>query len=256
VCPPERPQPRDLRPNHPISRQYPLRGTVWCGTCGGRLAGATRKSHGVDCRYYGCRRDTGGCGTTWISADNIEACVIGMVLAVAESSDALAMIEAEGGVRADELRTLMTERDETQSKLDSLEDKWANDTISAQAYDRNRRAFQTAIRAAEDRISAIEASSVLGRVDGSLLTSWARLGFNEQRKVIMSLVQEVKVMPRKQKGGNRFDPKRIRIAWRSSALALAAGMENVPEDFELSAETQEWVARMLATANIIKLATA
>ena len=77
-------------------------------------------------------------------AVNLESFVVGMVVGVAESSDALAMIEAESGVKADELSVLVTERGQMQTKLESLEDKWANDTISAGGYHRNRKAFKDA----------------------------------------------------------------------------------------------------------------
>jgi hypothetical protein len=160
-----------------------------------------------------------------VTADRIEGYVIGLVVGVAESSDAMAMIEAESGVRADELQALRAERDETQAKLDGLEDKWANDTIGADAYNRNRKAFQRAVRAAQDRISAIETASVFGQVDGSLLASWDGLGFSDQRKVITGLVSAITVTPWRKKGRNVFDPNRVRIDWRSSALALAAGMD-------------------------------
>jgi hypothetical protein len=163
-----------------------------------------------------------------VTADRIEGYVIGQVVAVAESSDALAMIEAESNVRADELRLLVTQRGEAQSKLDRLEDKWADDTISAEAYHRNRKAFQAAIRAAEDRIAVIEGSSVFGRVGKSLVVAWESLGYNEQHKVIKSMLSSVTVFPATKKGGNTFDPRRARIEWRSSALALAAGMDEWP----------------------------
>jgi hypothetical protein len=179
---------RDNRPNVPSTRAYPLRGILKCGVCGRRLRGTTRNKARGASRYYGCRKESGGCGGTWILADNLEAYVVGMVIAVAESSDALAMIEAEIGVRSDELSALVTERDQMQTKLASLEDKWASDTISTEGYDRNRKAFQEALSAADDRIASIRASSAFGQIEGSLWTAaWGKLSADEQRKTSPSM---------------------------------------------------------------------
>ena len=247
---------RANRPHSPVNRQYPLRGLLLCGTCGRKMTGTFRSKAQGSSRYYHCRRDAGGClkGGAWIKADSIEAWVIGLAIGVAQSSDALDMIQAESGVLADELRALTAERAETQAKLDRLEDKWANDTIGATAYDRNRKAFQNALKAADDRITAIEASSALGQVEGSLMTDWTKLTADEQRKILRSLVADITVMSRTKNGGNAFDPKRVRIGWRSSALALAAGLENVPDDFDLPPEWQQFVAQGIAVANVAKLA--
>jgi DNA invertase Pin-like site-specific DNA recombinase len=210
-------------------RRYPLRGMCVCGACGRRLSGLARTNKGKQVRFYACRREPGGCGDTWVTAHNLENYVMGTAVAVAESSDAIAMIEAESGVQADELRALIAEREETRANLARIEDAWAKGDMTDEGYNRNRRTFQKAITAAQERITAIEASSVLGRVDGSLLTSWANLGFSEQRTVIQSLVAEVQVMPKVKKGG-RFDPRRVCVTWRSSAVALAAGIDEWPTD--------------------------
>jgi len=229
---------RANRPHSPDHDKYPLRGLLLCGKCGRTMSGTVRNDKAPSYRYYFCRKDDGGCqeGGAWVSAHNIEAWVIGLVIGVAQSSDALGIIQAESGVLADELRGLVAERHDVQGKLDRLESKWANDTISEKGYLAARKDFQKAIRTAEDRISAIEASSALGpQVEGSLMTAWGHLTKAEQRRIIVSLVSQVTVMPNERRGGNVFDPKRAKIAWRSSALALAAGCTEVPEGFELPA---------------------
>ena len=58
-------------------------------------------------------------------------------------------------------------------------------------------------------------------------------------------------MPRARKGGNSFDLKRADIRWRSSALALAAGMDEWPDDVQLPRDLMERViAQTIATTNI------
>jgi DNA invertase Pin-like site-specific DNA recombinase len=246
---------RANRPHTPVSRQYPLRGLLLCGVCGRRMSGTNRNTPRGSSRYYYCRKDTGGCqeGGAWVAAEHIEAWVIGLVIGVAQSSDALDMIQAESGVLADELRALVAERNETQRLLDALEDKFARDKISENGYDRSRKAFQATVRAAEDRISAIEASSALGRVEGSLMTAWGKLSAAEQRRTIVSLVAEVTVMPKPRKGGNRFDSSRAKISWRSSALTLAAGMDEWPDADEVYTPQdvmQQVIARTVAATNV------
>ena len=247
---------RDNRPNVPANRQYPLRGILKCSKCGRRLRGTTRNKARGASRFYGCRKDSGGCGGTWILANNLETFVVGLVVAVAESSDAIAMIQAESGVKSDELSALVTERDQTQSKLASLEDKWANNTISPEGYTRNLKAFQDALRAADDRIAAIRASSAFGQVDGSLMTAWGSLSDDGRRKIILSFVSEVTVAPRATRGGNRFDPMRARIVWRSSALAMAAGMDEWPWSDEPLGRNERPDANRFYCPEVVKHTTA
>jgi hypothetical protein len=118
------------------------------------------------------------------------------------------MIQADSRVLADDLRALVAERNNIMGKRDRLEDKWAN-TIGAEAYDRNRRGFQSDLRAVEDHC---EANSALGRVEGSLMTSWANLSAAERRRIIVSLVSQVTVMPK----AARVAMSSTRIGRRSS----------------------------------------
>jgi site-specific DNA recombinase len=249
---------RANRPHTPANRRYPLRGLLLCGVCGRKMTGTIRNKARGSARYYHCRKDAGGCinGGAWVKADNLEAWVIGLVVGVAESSDALDMIQAECGVLADELRALVARRDDMQGKLDRLEIKWAKETISEEPYLQSRKDFQKAISAAEDRITAIQASSALGQVEGNLLTAWGKLNPQEQRKIIVSLVAEIRVAPRATKGGNRFDPRRARIVWRSSALAMAAGMDEWPWSDEPLGRDEAPDADRFYCPEVVKQATA
>ena len=97
--------------------------------------GAIRNKARGSARYYHCRKDSGGCGGSWVKADNLERFLVGMVVAVADSSDAIGMIQAEVGVRSDELSALVLEHADTHTKLSAAGGKRANNTISAEGYD-------------------------------------------------------------------------------------------------------------------------
>jgi DNA invertase Pin-like site-specific DNA recombinase len=214
----------------PPSREYPLRGVLTCAECGDKLAAMPRGSGPNATRYYGCRKDGGGCGTVFITSQLVEDYVVGKLVPMAEAPSTLASLQAEDEAAAQELRTLVDQKSADEAALQQLEDKALEDELrppverrfDPRTYDRRRRTIRQQIAAAETRIADLRGSSALGRLGPSLAESWPTLSADEQRSVFLALVHEIKVGKRERKGGNKFDPSRIKFNWRWGALATLA----------------------------------
>ena len=180
--------------------------------------------------------NAGGCGRTWILAEYIERFVLDVLVQVADSADAMSMMEAEDALMADELRALVTHRAGDILLLQSLKDALvaenADERLDVATYNTQARAVQKRIEARDERIAAIRWASTFGRVETSLRTVWNDLSPDEQRKVILTFVSAIKVSPRISKGRNTFNSDRVDFVWRSGALALAVGFNDDGEPDE------------------------
>lgn len=219
------------RRQKPPSRAYPLRGVLTCSVCGHHLTSMPRKEK----RNYGCRKDGGHCGKVFISANSVEDFVIRVLVMLADSEAARAIIDAENKHNADELRAVVVDRRAVQAHLDALEDKWAHDTISDEGYRRNRRTMQRELDSLDTRISTLRGSTALRAVGNNLTANWDTLDADGKRAVFLSLVSEIRISPaRPRKGWNnsRMDPDRIRFVFRSEALVDALGWNQQTEAFD------------------------
>jgi len=239
------------RQQKPASRTYPLRGVLTCSECGRKLAAMPRNHKGEKPkRLYGCRKDAGGCGKVYITADPVESYVVPMLAVIASSDVTQSMLDAEHEANADALRTAVTERASVQAQMDGLEDKWARGTLSERAYVRNRKAIQSELDALDARSASLRGSSALSDVGPGLAANWAKLGADEQRSVFLALVSEIRVFPTAnmaKRYNNRMNPERLTFCWRTAGLAKAADVADVPENFDTPDRAKFLAAVALAT---------
>ena len=260
--PPERPDPRQPSPQPSQLVSTRSRGLLLCGTCGRKMTGTVRnKARQAHVRYYHCRRDAGGClkgGGAWVKADSIEAWVIGLAIGVAQSSDALDMIQAESGVLADELRGLAAERDDdTGQSWTALRTSGPTTPSAPTAYDRNRKAFQNA---AEEPLRTgsppLRPARLSDRLRAACMTDWSKLTADEQRKHhCVSLVADITVMSRTKNGGNASStPSGSGSAGDHRLWLSPRAWRTFPTISICRPEWQQFVAQGIAVANVAKLA--
>lgn len=203
------------RKSKPPSREYPLRGMLTCAVCESSLASLPDGKSG---RSYGCRKDSGGCGHVWVKADPVEQHVIGILRLMAASSEIQSLLESENEVHAEELRTLLKEKEAEQAKLQRIDNDYGDEKIPASTHASQMARVQKRIDAIESRLAAIRGSSAVGRLGPDLKTAWPKMNMEERQAVMKMLVHTVQVGKAVKRGGNKFDPRRVTFGWRSGTL--------------------------------------
>ena len=160
------------RRNPPANRESPLRGVASCSLCGTKLSPMARRRHDKVQRYYGCRKDSNGCGGVYITADRVEEYVLGVLLVLAESPATLALFESESQANAEALRALAMQRSDDIGLLQELKDALVaenpDERLDMATYNTQARVVQSALM---PRTSASRPSVVTQPSGASDLTS-------------------------------------------------------------------------------------
>jgi hypothetical protein len=204
-----------------LPRRYLLTGGIaFCGLCGERLT--SHRGHG-DERAYTCRSgaDATGCGRIRVVAEPFEDEVVALALArLTLSREKLAVALA---TQVENRQKWAAEVERIEKKLADLGSDYANDLIDR---------FQ--LRAAHDvlwrrRTDAMGMASDATRLDvargllednptlsvKALREWWNRARIEDQRDVVLLVIERVTVNPSIGKGVRRFNPERIQVTWRS-----------------------------------------
>jgi hypothetical protein len=194
-------------------RSYLLTGGIArCGRCGGPLS-AQRRSSGA--RTYACyggaTPDRDGCGRLSCQADPLERVVAERVLLALEGpalGEALARDSAADAWAHDELGTV-------QRKQAQLADAWATDQLSKAEWDRARNGLANREKVARERLARSARTATLAPYaePGRLRCAWAGLTLDQQRAIVVAVVDQVVVRPATSRGP-RFDPDRVEVLWR------------------------------------------
>ena len=209
----------------PPSRQYPLRGVLACAECGRHLVAMPRSGR----RNYGCRKESGGCGRVYVSADHVERLVLGTVLPLADHPALRRLVDSEREEDAREARRLVMENSGDEAALLQLEaDHYQDRVIDRSTFLRQSQALRVRIEGRQGRLAAMRGHSALDRLGGEVMAKWDEATADEKRAIVLSLVHGVRVSRALRKGSNMFDPARVRFLWRYGELAKLA----VDADFE------------------------
>lgn len=169
------------------ARSYLLTGFVFCANCGKNMEARPVIENGVKRRRYACNASNGGCGQVGISADGLERHVVTLLAQPAHRRERT----APGSV------TIL------EARLDELANAFAGGEITRPEWVRARTEIVDRLDAARRQLSL-----PVG-VDREMLDTQP---FRVQRAYVSSRVESVRVAPRR--GGNRFDPSRVKVVMR------------------------------------------
>jgi site-specific DNA recombinase len=199
------------------SRSHPLRRILVCGECGRELYNGS-SSH---TRLYQCRSlRGGGCERTYVNADRVEEYVLGVLIPLLDSPAMRDAVRAEDAVTQEEVRRLVAENAGDQTRLAELDDMLADGEMDRPSYARASRRLRGRIDGRSARLSTVRGESVLDRLGGQVAERWPGMTDEERRTVLRAVVDSVAVS--KGKGGGPFDPRRVRINFRTGAFERAA----------------------------------
>ena len=245
------------QPRNP-KRAYPLTGVLVCGghhpdgtRCGRKLTSVPRKKPTPSdpdrrVRYYGCRKDFGGCGKIYITADHAESVVTPKILKLVDDPRTRAITSSARESEADEIKELVQQNAADGQRLADLEDAFATGDLTRAGLARNSKAIRERIEERSGRISTLSGQSALDRFGGRVSEHWDELTADEHRTIILSLVRSIEVTPKGRGGFNSFDAKRLLFHWRWVTLAEIGERwaETLTPD-ELEAERKAYVRQNL-----------
>ena len=199
------------------TRSHPLRKILVCGECGRELYNGS-SSH---TRLYQCRSlRGGGCGRTFVRAEKVEEYVFGVLLPLLDSPTMRDAARAEDVATQDEVRRLVAENAADAARLAELADMLADGEMDRASYARASRRLRDRVEDRTARLSTVRGESVLDRLGGQVAEKWPTMTDEEKRTVLQAVVGNVTVA--KGKGGGPFDPRRVKINFRTEAFARAA----------------------------------
>jgi site-specific DNA recombinase len=199
----------------PTVRSYLLAGGLTrCGRCGEALRGAPRAD---GTRRYVCRKtpELRGCGSIAIVANELEDHARDVILDYLDTPALAAALEAHDhqSVATIDLEALHTDE---QAIEELARDHYVDRVIGRAEYLAARDALQARIAAARRKMSRTNGTAniraVLG-LGGALREAWAAESFDWRRALVLAVVESVTIGTGRQ-GYNRFDPRRVTIAWR------------------------------------------
>lgn len=197
-----------------VARKYLLAGLLRCGPCGTTMVARPREDH---TRRYVCPRDPGrgGCGRTFILAEDVEAFIVDAVLHRLSSPRLAASIRRRGATDAVAAKTIR-ELDRDQAQLDELAAAYGRKDISFREWQAARTPIALRIKAANGTLNQLQGTSALEAVlnqVGGIQAAFDSLPLARQQAVVKASLGHVAVGAAV-RGRNRFDPERLRLAWR------------------------------------------
>jgi site-specific DNA recombinase len=192
-----------------------LVGLIRCGVCDSGLV--TRRRHVDRQRHYACEKVAGKdrCGSVSVVAEPVEELVRDMVLEALDSPEMAAALAAQGEEAAD-VETAATVRADEAALEQLVADHYQARIIP-------RPLFLTTRDELEERIAsgrrALERSarngSAIGLVGaGRIRERWEAADAEWRRAVLATVVETVTIAPKGRNNAGRFDPDRVKVAWR------------------------------------------
>lgn len=187
-------------------RSYLLSGGIArCGNCGHALEAAPRP-YG---RAYACLRPKGGCNGVSIKADPLEELIVESLFRTLDGADLEAFDRGDDGGAVDELADI-------DQRLADIVELFAAGDITRAEMMRARRTLENRKRIAEEEVAEYRAPSparqYAGR-EGALRKAWPKLGLDQQRAIISSVIEVVTIASAGRAGG-KVDLDRVDVTWR------------------------------------------
>lgn len=203
---------RVSRERQPARRYLLTGGVARCGRCGQPLVAQQRRSRsGGSTPSYLCHPAKGGCSGIGIGAEGLEKHVIGALLDELDRPSFLAALAgADSGAerRADIVRDL----GEVEARASDLARLWAVGDLSSAEWDAARSSLTGRRGQLSEELAALPAP-VAALDPGAIRAGWDSMTLDERRALIRRFIDHLVVYPAAP-GTRRFDPSRVKIAWR------------------------------------------
>jgi len=222
----------EARPNAAKVHRYLLTGIAYCGGCGHRLNGMTKRDHPskpirrtYQCRVQGDAQKKHGCGGVTRNADALEHWVRESVLAHLGSSSLLELLGTTGE-DAEVIRGVIADRDQQRARLNQFVDDYATSLLTRVQFERAKSTAEAEL----ERLDKLLMRYASGNAVLSMLPTnktaaeaWRDEDDDWRRALTSGLIERVVVNPGTTKpfynldGGKvaRFDPTLVLIEWRS-----------------------------------------
>jgi len=191
---------------------YLLTGMLYCGNCNQRMRARNHWHRDGKRLFYIC--ETFGPGTPPRLArlvDLVDAEVMKRVFYRAESPQ---FREAASVSSEDPTRAIYADLARLQGLLDRLEDKVADELISATTAKRKRTEYEEQMEQLRNRLTALTGNRVRAHIPPNLREVWPDLSLDRRRAILHSLIESVWILPLAKPGAG-FDPDAIRVKWRA-----------------------------------------
>jgi site-specific DNA recombinase len=213
------------RRQSPPNRNYPLRGVLRCSECARDLVAMPRANR----RNYGCRKDSGGCGHVFVSADLTEHFVFSFVVPFADSPELRDTIRDEEKGQELEARELVLANARDETALVNLErDHYQDRVISRSTFLRQSTALEKKIDERRNHLATLRGKSVLDHVGGQVQEHWDEMSAEDRRLIILSIIAYIEVTPAMRRGSNVFDPRRLRFVLQYEPATKFDGWISIP----------------------------
>lgn len=185
-------------------------GLARCGRCASPLAGHRDLKRNV--RRYLCVNQPGlkRCGRLTIAADSLDALVTAAILGALTNPPPLPTADAGDAEAQAEIGIL-------RQRLDDLATLYAEGAVSQAEWLTARKKITARLDAAQIAVRTQTHQLVLSDIPSNpadVEHYWASLALGQQRAIASALLESVVVAPAT-RGGNRIDPTRVSLHWRS-----------------------------------------
>jgi site-specific DNA recombinase len=200
------------RRTNKAARRYLLHGLLRCGRCGEKLVARPRAGGQ---RRYGCVPDTGGCGKTYIKAEDVEQFIEHAVLDWLDSPELARALDGRSRSVPESARW-WEESEAAQAQLDELATAYGEKQFTLSEWLAARKPIEQRLSTARKQLAKATRTSVLESYIGNgdaLRRDWNSLDLSQQHAIVSEVVDHIVVGPGRP-GYNRFDESRLTAFWR------------------------------------------
>ncbi len=218
------------------NKDYILRGVLKCGRCGRMLT--------PDRGRYLCSSNL-GCGRLSLSQRLYEPRILAMIVPMADSPELRNVIQAADAGDYAEAQALRVSIAEDRKTLQQIEDDYYIETaLDRPSFLRLSKSIKQQMEQKEAQLQTFQSRSALGHLGGDVMSHWHSMDADDQRAILLSLVDCIEVKPSESPGRTTIDMSRIRFEWKYEGIgAVLAGMQDKGEAYRLFAVWPPPVAR-------------
>ena len=210
------------------NKDYILRGVLKCGRCGRMLT--------PDRGRYLCSSNL-GCGRLSLSQRLYEPRILAMVVPMADSPELRNVIQAADAGDYAEAQALRVSIADDRKTLQQIEDDhYIEKALDRRSFLRLSKSIKQQIEQKEAQLQTFQSRSALGHLGGDVMSHWQSMDADDQRAIILSMVDYIEVLPSESPGRTTIDMSRIRFEWKYEGIgAVLAGMQDKGEAYRLFA---------------------
>lgn len=213
------------RTGYVTGRTYLLSGIARCGQCGAAMYGNGRTLRsGQRQRRYVCRHQDShgsrvGCGKVMRGADPLELLIKEAVIYRFDSPEVAAALAPKDD--QDQVRELVDRHSQQTLHLRALVADYGTGLLSREDLVIAKTAAQAMIDETEAALAKVQTGKALAQVPAGLTIreAWEQGSLDWRRQLVVLLVDHIDVLPghpgSMQWQGWRFDPNKIKVAWRA-----------------------------------------